>query len=912
MKALLPCTVALVLTFGAFTTHAQTTVSLSVTDASMAETIPGAPANSGNVRVTRTGSIAAALTVWVKLGGTALRGVDYSFGVGVIDFVTIPAGSAIVDISIRPLDDQLTEGTESVRIELDDETQSGANVPYSMGTDRVSVNLLDNEDPSLPQRAIVGVIAIGSQALESLSNSVTFRISRTANLAPALEVRYTLDGTAEAGSDYAAPSALVVLPPNVAFADVNIVALNDTLVEGPESVIFTLMPHPNVDDSPPPVDSYLLSATTSATVTIYSDDLPPPPTVNIRSPISGDSQSAPGTIHIDFSAVDPVGHITHFVLTDGVTVVASNSVTHPVPPVNGTPFEFSTTLTSVRAGLHSFRAKVWSSSGLSSMSAAVQAVVTNIPPIYSKMSVTAVDAEAAEGLVDGQFNPARFVISVDAPMPTAQYVVYRISSPGPGTDFFSPTHYSATNWPMYWMAGPTDYGYAYFPTGVTSVEIVANPVDDAINEGTETLTLTLSYPFVFTERTFEGIVQFTEGGFHTPPFDPFALPVRYFDYDLTTNDTATAVILDNDMEPTPFAIVAITATDAEAEETAASLGAPNVGVFTVSRVGPTNLPLQVHYQFTSRPRDIPLRFPIPVQAIHGVDFERILNVGVATIPAGAASTEIVITPINDLVSEIPEYVQVHLRPSPVPIPDPSSYLLYTNSMASLVIRDLVLSSFTPIVRIKTTDAQAVEQNSASPHAVFRVERLGSLAESITIPYSITGTAINGVDYVALPGFVTLAVGVSSAPITIIPYLDGETNEPDETVILTLKPPQPGLAKPPYVLGSSGIMVTSAGATIREDALVVPPHRLNRFERALRLRFPSRYRVVIVPLPILPVSEPAPAPGAPPKIWAVEASTDLVVWEEIGETEDPEDFADVTQGDFPQRFYRFRELPQTTP
>ena len=465
---------------------------------------------------------------------------------------------------------------------------------------------------------------------------------------------------------------------------------------------------------------------------------------------------------------------------------------------------------------------------------------------------------------------------------------------------------------MYWMAGPTDYGYAYFPTGVTSVEIVANPVDDAINEGTETLTLTLSYPFVFTERTFEGIVQFTEGGFHTPPFDPFALPVRYFDYDLTTNDTATAVILDNDMEPTPFAIVAITATDAEAEETAASLGAPNVGVFTVSRVGPTNLPLQVHYQFTSRPRDIPLRFPIPVQAIHGVDFERILNVGVATIPAGAASTEIVITPINDLVSEIPEYVQVHLRPSPVPIPDPSSYLLYTNSMASLVIRDLVLSSFTPIVRIKTTDAQAVEQNSASPHAVFRVERLGSLAESITIPYSITGTAINGVDYVALPGFVTLAVGVSSAPITIIPYLDGETNEPDETVILTLKPPQPGLAKPPYVLGSSGIMVTSAGATIREDALVVPPHRLNRFERALRLRFPSRYRVVIVPLPILPVSEPAPAPGAPPKIWAVEASTDLVVWEEIGETEDPEDFADVTQGDFPQRFYRFRELPQTTP
>ena len=108
------------------------------------------------------------------------------------------------------------------------------------------------------------------------------------------------------------------------------------------------------------------------------------------------------------------------------------------------------------------------------------------------------------------------------------------------------------------------------------------------------------------------------------------------------------------------------------------------------------------------------------------------------------------------------------------------------------------------------------------------------------------------------------------------------------------------------------MVTSAGATIREDAPVVLSHPLNRFERALRLRFPSRYRVVIIPLPVLPVGDPATAPGAPAKIWAVEASSDLVVWEELGETDDPEDFADVTQGDFPQRFYRFREVTPAQP
>ena len=569
--------------------RAQTTVSLSVTDASAAETVPGAPANHGNVRVTRIGSTAAALTVWVKVDGTAVRGVDYSFGISVGAFVTIPAGSATLDIPIHPLDDQLTEGTEIVRVELDDETAGGTAVPYALGTDRVFVNILDNEDPSVPQRAIVSITAFGSQALESFSNSVTFRISRTANLAPALEVHYTLGGTATAGLDYAAPPATITIPASVAFADVDIVAINDPLVEGPESVVFTLAPHPNASDVPPPPNSYLLGASTSATVTLFSDDLPPPPVVTITSPVSGSSQAAPGTIQVSFNAVDPVGHITRFVLTDGATVLASNLATHPVPPADGTPFAFSTTLTNVRAGLHTFRAKVWSSTGVAGTSVSVQSIVTNIPPIVPKMSVTTVDAEAAEGLVAGEFNPARFVISVDAPMPTAQYVVYRISSPGPGTDFFHPANYSATNWPMYWMAGPTDYGYAYFPTGVTSVEVVVNPVDDAMNEGTETLTLTLSYPFVFTEQTFEGIVQFTEGGFHTPPFDPFALPVRYFDYDLTTNNTATATILDNDTEPTPFAIVAITATDAEAEETAASLGTPNVGIFTVSRIGPTHL-----------------------------------------------------------------------------------------------------------------------------------------------------------------------------------------------------------------------------------------------------------------------------------------------------------------------------------
>ncbi len=114
--------------------------------------------------------------------------------------------------------------------------------------------------------------------------------------------------------------------------------------------------------------------------------------------------------------------------------------------------------------------------------------------------------------------------------------------------------------------------------------------------------------------------------------------------------------------------------------------------------------------------------------------------------------------------------------------------------------------------------------------------------------------------------------------------------------------------PPYLLGGPGLNVASAGATSREDAPTLT-RPLNRFERARRLRFPGRYR--IVPLPVLPLPT-LPAEPVVAKAWAVEASSDFVVWQEVGQTEDPEEFVDVDAGDAPQRYYRFREIPPLAP
>ncbi|HXC99615.1 MAG TPA: Ig-like domain-containing protein, partial [Verrucomicrobiae bacterium] len=82
-------------------------------------------------------------------------------------------------------------------------------------------------------------------------------------------------------------------------------------------------------------------------------------------------------------------------------------------------------------------------------------------------------------------------------------------------------------------------------------------------------------------------------------------------------------------------------------------------------------------------------------------------------------------------------------------------------------------------------------------AVFTVHRWGDLSDDLTVAYGIGGTASNGVDYVALPGVVTIPAGEISARITIVP-LDKVPPEAIKTVVLSLTPDTN--LPPDYVLG----------------------------------------------------------------------------------------------------------------
>jgi hypothetical protein len=67
---------------------------------------------------------------------------------------------------------------------------------------------------------------------------------------------------------------------------------------------------------------------------------------------------------------------------------------------------------------------------------------------------------------------------------------------------------------------------------------------------------------------------------------------------------------------------------------------------------------------------------------------------------------------------------------------------------------------------------------------FTISRSGPTTASLSVPYTIGGTATPGTDYETLPGVATIPAGASSVTIQVVPRAD-DVSEPDETITLTL-------------------------------------------------------------------------------------------------------------------------------
>jgi len=109
----------------------------------------------------------------------------------------------------------------------------------------------------------------------------------------------------------------------------------------------------------------------------------------------------------------------------------------------------------------------------------------------------------------------------------------------------------------------------------------------------------------------------------------------------------------------------------------------------------------------------------------------------------------------------------------------------------------------PFVSVQASDPLAAEPGN-NPGS-FTISSFGSTNSALTISFSLSGTASNGVDYAAVPTTVTLAAGQVSTNITITPISEPAATG-YKTVILTL-PRQGGgkrgggVAEPAFIVGS---------------------------------------------------------------------------------------------------------------
>ncbi|MFB2892388.1 SdiA-regulated domain-containing protein [Aerosakkonemataceae cyanobacterium BLCC-F50] len=225
---------------------------------------------------TTTPSVAQTLDFQYQIGATSLTGgtwVDFN----PLDFTTPVFGTT----AAIALDGNLSSNRTALSSTLSSLTLApgqeiwlrwqdinDANNDHGVAIDDFSITANFAPPPTTPTVTIAATDANAAETLTTEpSNPGTFRITRTGgDTSNALTVNYSIAGTATNGTDYTPNlTGTATIAAGQSFVDISITPVDDTAVEGSETVTLTLASN----------EAYTLGATTTATVTIADNDTPP-------------------------------------------------------------------------------------------------------------------------------------------------------------------------------------------------------------------------------------------------------------------------------------------------------------------------------------------------------------------------------------------------------------------------------------------------------------------------------------------------------------------------------------------------------------------------------------------------------------------------------------------------------------
>jgi hypothetical protein len=745
----------------------------------------------GTWTITRAGDTTLGLTVYVSAdtaNSTAAYPADYD---SVSTFVTILAGQASGAIDITPKDDSIDEPTETVVLKI------LPNDSYRVtGTGSATVNILDNDYPTVS-------IAATQNASEAGPTKGIYTFTRVGDLAAPLTVDYAVDtvnSTASPITDYDPPAGSVSFQSGLATATVDLWPKSDQEVEPTETVILTITSKPS---------EYLVGAQSSATVLIADNyltvqaglviDLRLGSTSSVLTPImldttvsievwakvTGTTSAAEALQFCNFSARSAE--------TLGGAVSGSLSTQGFIAPFDGS----GRTSNGTSQNLNTTADNVVDLGGTMMTIGTIK---------FGAAAKTIANTGTGSAITNGwQWNVMTIGLYFDA-------AVFTGANKYGGTtaiDVWMPTPKAGTASGNWWEDNVAK-GIGAVPLAGTSVTFT---LEQTVVEAHAGGTYVVRYGANGAQVTqLSGTGQVTTG-FGTVSEKKWDLDgsgeflttqtgdsinvtynqLRDLGYQDNVPKAATFQVVTNDgkvatdiamITLTPeLATVSVAATTPDASETNLTKG-----VYTFTRVGDTSAAMTVGYTLTgtATPEDdyLPLA-------------------GSVTFQVGWSTATVDLTPVNDLEVEPAETVILTITPNS------SAYLIGTAS-ATVNIADNDL----PTVSVAATDPSASE--AGLDKGTYTFTRAGGLWASLTVNYTVGGTAFPITDYETLAGSVTFAIDQTTATVDLIPVDNNQVTEPDKTVILAIT------GNPAYTVTGS-----SATVTINEMPVVTSVKLNNR-------------------------------------------------------------------------------------
>ena len=615
----------------------------------------------------RTGKPTGDLPVYYSVSGTATAGKDFPTLLGV---VVIPAGQASAMVAFRPIDDKDVEPDETVTLTV------SSDLTYTSAGSSATATIVDDD-------ILVVTVAPTRDAAAEPTVSGAFTVKRDGDLTGNLVVYYSLSGTASNGVDYVTLSGAVTIPAGETTADVTLTPKDDTLTEGDESVVLTLLANPGYNVGNPAQAALFIRDNELATVTITADvAVASEPGLdfgkfrisrgsvvngNLAVYLAINGTAIPGADYVPLDSM--------VIIPDGKSSVSLDLIPFDDLHVEPTEDVILTLLPSTNYNIGSpGQARVQI---LDNDDSAVPAVG------FSFAASARLESEAPEISVSlSATSSAPVTVSYRIIGGTASTIDYR---PGPGSLTFAPGELAKA----------------------LPIEIVSN----AVAEADRTLRIALYDP---VGATHDGI--------------------RIHTFTILDDDTSSVSVL--------------------ATANASERGAVP-GYFRLTRTGGISSNLLVNFQITgtaSAPADYA---PLGTSA---------------TFPAGVASVDLPVMPVNDGIVELDETVVITLISAP-------GAKIVSPATASLTIFDTDPNG-RPIVSISSTNRPYAVEGGGNGEFVFT--RSSSSTGALTVDLRFSGTA-SSEDYEPLPGSITIPAGQVAFTLPVI-AVDDNLIEGEETLI----------------------------------------------------------------------------------------------------------------------------------